>query len=74
MTCRIRQGNNHGLGSVFIWETHRGPTAAGAPYPDQSLILFPDEGGKNAVGTALLYIQNVSGASDQFEHFVPEKT
>ena len=45
---RFKQGDNHCLGSVFIYVTNLGPSATSNSYPGYN--KFSDEGGKAIVG------------------------
>ena len=64
---RCNKGENHGLGTVYIWVTGHGPQRTYADYPGH--FKFSDEGGKGSDGNLLQYILN-TGSSDQYEYFL----
>ena len=64
---RCHKGENHGLGSVYIWYTNLGPHKIDSPYP--GFYRFDDEGGKGSDGNLLQWIIN-SETADQYEYFL----
>ena len=64
---RFHKGDNHGLGSVYIWYTNLGPHKTEQEYP--GYFKFSDEGGKGSDGNLLQYIKNDESES-QYEYFL----
>ena len=64
---RCHKGDNHGLGSVYIWYTGLGPHKIDSPYP--GFNKFSDEGGKGSDGNLLQWIIN-SETENGYEYFL----
>ena len=64
---RCHKGENHGLGSVYIWVSYVGPSKADSSYP--GFFKFSEEGGEGSKGNLLQYILN-DETKDQYEYFL----
>ena len=64
---RCHKGDNHGLGSVYIWVSYVGPSKADSSYP--GFFKFSEEGGEGSKGNLLQYILN-DETKDQYEYFL----
>ena len=64
---RCHKGDNHGLGSVYIWYTNLGPHKTDSSYP--GFYRFAEEGGEGSKGNLLQYILN-DETKDQYEYFL----
>ena len=66
---RCHKGENHGLGSVYIWVSYVGPTEAGHKSSYPGFFKFSEEGGEGSKGNLLQYILN-DETKDQYEYFL----
>ena len=66
---RCHKGENHGLGSVYIWVSYQGPSKAGHKSSYPGFFKFSDEGGEGSKGNLLQYILN-DETKDQYEYFL----
>ena len=64
---RCHKGENHGLGSVYIWVSYVGPTETDSSYP--GFNKFSDEGGEGSKGNLLQYILN-KDIDNGYEYFL----
>ena len=64
---RCHKGENHGLGSVYIWVCYVGPTEADSSYP--GFFKFREEGGEGSKGNLLQYILN-KDIDNGYEYFL----
>ena len=68
---RFTRGENHGLGSVYIYVSNVGPAKeAGDEYPGGSK-KFSDEGGSGSKGNLIYYIEPGDAAYAQADWFCP---
>ena len=65
---RCHKGENHGLGSVYIWVSYVGPSKAGHESSYPGFFKFSEEGGEGSKGNLLQYILN-DETKDQYEYF-----
>ena len=63
---RCHKGENHGLGSVYIWVSYVGPSKADSSYP--GFFKFSEEGGEGSKGNLLQYILN--DIDNGYEYFL----
>ena len=63
---RCHKGDNHGLGSVYIWVSYVGPTETDSSYP--GFLKFSEEGGEGSKGNLLQYILN--DIDNGYEYFL----
>ena len=63
---RCHKGENHGLGSVYIWVSWVGPSKANSSYP--GFFKFSEEGGEGSKGNLLQYILN--DIDNGYEYFL----
>ena len=63
---RCHKGENHGLGSVYIWVSYVGPTETDSSYP--GFFKFSEEGGEGSKGNLLQYILN--DIDNGYEYFL----
>ena len=63
---RCHKGENHGLGSVYIWVSWVGPSKANSSYP--GFFKFSEEGGEGSKGNLLQYILN--DTDNGYEYFL----
>ena len=63
---RCHKGENHGLGSVYIWVSYIGPSKANSSYP--GFFKFSEEGGEGSKGNLLQYILN--DIDNGYEYFL----
>ena len=66
---RYTAGENHGLGSVYIYATNIGPDKTSASYP--GFNKFSDEGGSGSKGNLIYYIEPDDAAYGQADWFCP---
>ena len=66
---RCHKGENHGLGSVYIWVSYVGPSKAGHKSSYPGFFKFSEEGGEGTEGNLLQYILN-DETKDQYEYFL----
>ena len=66
---RFTRGENHGLGSVYIYVTNVGPDKTSASYP--GFNKFSDEGGSGSKGNLIYYIEPDDAAYSQADWFCP---
>ena len=66
---RCHKGENHGLGSVYIWVSYVGPSKAGHKSSYPGFFKFSEEGGEGSKGNLLQYILN-DETKDQYEYFL----
>ena len=66
---RCHKGENHGLGSVYIWVSYIGPSKAGHESSYPGFFKFSEEGGEGSKGNLLQYILN-DETKDQYEYFL----
>ena len=66
---RCHKGENHGLGSVYIWVSYVGPSKAGHKSSYPGFFKFSEEGGEGSEGNLLQYILN-DETKDQYEYFL----
>ena len=64
---RFTQGDNHVLGSAYIYATNFGPVKTSTPYP--GFTKFSDEGESASKGTLLYYIKPDEIANNQYDWF-----
>ena len=64
---RCHKGENHGLGSVYIWVSWVGPSKANSSYP--GFFKFSEEGGEGSKGNLLQYILN-KDIDNGYEYFL----
>ena len=70
---RFKEGENHGLGSVFIYVTNLEPSATSNFYPGNNKPS--DEGGKAIKGNLINYIRNNSKkVENQFDFFTANQS
>ena len=68
---RFKTGENHGLGSVYVYASYIGPAKEeGDIYPDGAKT-FSDEGGKGKDGNLIYYIKPDDDAYGQADWFCP---
>ena len=65
---RCHKGENHGLGSVYIWVSYVGPSKAGHKSSYPGFFKFSEEGGEGSKGNLLQYILN-DETEKQYEYF-----
>ena len=65
---RCHKGENHGLGSVYIWVSYVGPSKAGHESSYPGFFKFSEEGGEGSKGNLLQYILN--DADNGYEYFL----
>ena len=65
---RCHKGENHGLGSVYIWVSHVGPSKEGHKSSYPGFFKFSEEGGEGSKGNLLQYILN--DIDNGYEYFV----
>ena len=65
---RCHKGDNHGLGSVYIWVSYVGPTEAGHESSYPGFFKFSEEGGEGSKGNLLQYILN--DIDNGYEYFI----
>ena len=65
---RCHKGENHGLGSVYIWVSYVGPSKAGHKSSYQGFFKFSEEGGEGSKGNLLQYILN--DIDNGYEYFL----
>ena len=63
---RCHKGENHGLGSVYIWVSYVGPSKEDSSYP--GFFKFSEEGGEGSKGNLLQYILN--DVDNGYEYFL----
>ena len=63
---RCHKGENHGLGSVYIWVSYVGPSKTNSSYP--GFFKFSEEGGEGSKGNLLQYILN--DIDNGYEYFL----
>ena len=63
---RCHKGENHGLGSVYIWVSYVGPSKTDSSYP--GFFKFSEEGGEGSKGNLLQYILN--DIDNGYEYFL----
>ena len=63
---RCHKGENHGLGSVYIWASWIGPSKTDSSYP--GFFKFSEEGGEGSKGNLLQYILN-KDIDNGYEYF-----
>ena len=66
---RFTTGENHGLGSVYIYVSYVGPDKTSASYP--GFNKFSDEGGSGSKGNLIYYIEPDDAAYGQENWFCP---
>ena len=66
---RCHKGENHGLGSVYIWVSWVGPSKAGHKSSYPGFFKFSEEGGEGSKGNLLQYILN-DETEKQYEYFL----
>ena len=66
---RCHKGENHGLGSVYIWVSYVGPSKAGHESSYPGFFKFSEEGGEGSKGNLLQYILN-DETEKQYEYFL----
>ena len=66
---RCHKGENHGLGSVYIWVSWVGPSKAGHNSSYPGFFKFSEEGGEGSKGNLLQYILN-DETEKQYEYFL----
>ena len=67
---RFTVGNNHGLGSIYVYVTGEGPSKTEFKYPGWN--KFSDEGGTAIDGNLIYYIRPETTAANQYDWFAPE--
>ena len=65
---RCHKGENHGLGSVYIWVSYVGPSEAGHKSSYPGFFKFSEEGGEGSKGNLLQYILN--DIDNGYEYFL----
>ena len=65
---RCHKGENHGLGSVYIWVSYVGPSKAGHESSYPGFFKFSEEGGEGSKGDLLQYILN--DIDNGYEYFL----
>ena len=65
---RCHKGENHGLGSVYIWVSYVGPSKAGHKSSYPGFFKFSEEGGEGSKGNLLQYILN--DIDNGYEYFL----
>ena len=65
---RCHKGENHGLGSVYIWVSWVGPSKAGHKSSYPGFFKFSEEGGEGSKGNLLQYILN--DIDNGYEYFL----
>ena len=65
---RCHKGENHGLGSVYIWVSYVGPSKAGHESSYPGFFKFSEEGGEGSKGNLLQYILN--DTDNGYEYFL----
>ena len=65
---RCHKGENHGLGSVYIWVSYVGPSKAGHESSYPGFFKFSEEGGEGSKGNLLQYILN--DVDNGYEYFL----
>ena len=65
---RCHKGDNHGLGSVYIWVSYVGPSKAGHESSYPGFFKFSEEGGEGSKGNLLQYILN--DIDNGYEYFL----
>ena len=65
---RCHKGDNHGLGSVYIWVSYVGPSKAGHKSSYPGFFKFSEEGGEGSKGNLLQYILN--DIDNGYEYFL----
>ena len=63
---RCHKGENHGLGSVYIWVSYVGPSKTDSSYP--GFFKFSEEGGEGSKGNLLQYLLN--DIDNGYEYFL----
>ena len=66
---RCHKGDNHGLGSVYIWVSYVGPSKAGHKSSYPGFFKFSEEGGEGSKGNLLQYILNKE-IDNGYEYFL----
>ena len=66
---RCHKGENHGLGSVYIWVSYQGPSKAGHESSYPGFFKFSEEGGEGSKGNLLQYILN-KDIDNGYEYFL----
>ena len=66
---RCHKGDNHGLGSVYIWVSWVGPSKAGHKSSYPGFFKFSEEGGEGSKGNLLQYILN-KDIDNGYEYFL----
>ena len=66
---RCHKGENHGLGSVYIWVSYVGPSKTGHESSYPGFFKFSEEGGEGSKGNLLQYILN-DETEKQYEYFL----
>ena len=69
---RFTSGQNHGLGSVYIYAFNVGPVKVSANYPGGH-NNFSDEGGSSSEGNLIFYIEPDDSAYAQADWFCPNR-
>ena len=65
---RCHKGENHGLGSVYIWVSYVGPSKEGHESSYPGFFKFSEEGGEGSKGNLLQYILN--DVDNGYEYFL----
>ena len=65
---RCHKGENHGLGSVYIWVSYIGPSKEGHESTYPGFFKFSEEGGEGSKGNLLQYILN--DVDNGYEYFL----
>ena len=66
---RCHKGENHGLGSVYIWVSYVGPSKARHESSYPGFFKFSEEGGEGSKGNLLQYILN-DEIDNGYEYFL----
>ena len=66
---RCHKGENHGLGSVYIWVSYVGPSKEGHESSYPGFFKFSEEGGEGSKGNLLQYILN-DEIDNGYEYFL----
>ena len=67
---RYTSGENHGLGSVYIYASYVGPVKSPTSYPG-GYNKFSDEGGSASKGNLIYYVEPDDDANGQADWFCP---